>query len=265
MIQMEVRGGNPSWNLAHAKEQIGEAASEGAQVILLPECLDLGWTHPSSQMMAEAIPEGHPCTVLSAAAKEHQVYVCGRLTEKENERIYNSAVLINPEGEVVLKYRKLNELEIGRDYYAQGDRLNVVETEYGTIGVMICADGFANGQVISRSLCYMGADVILSPCAWARPADHDNETDPYGKVWRESYKPVAKQFSKAIFGTSNVGPITAGPWEGRKCVGCSLAIDADGEEMFQGPYGKDCILYTDVSPQLRPTRGTGWGSPIPLQ
>ena len=265
MIQMEVRGGDPGRNLERAVDQISEAASQGAQIILLPECLDLGWTHPSSQIMAEPIPEGLPCTTLSMAAKKHQVFICAGLTEKDDTAVYNSAVLINPEGEVILKHRKLNELEIGHDYYAQGDRLNVAKTEYGTIGLMICADGFANDQVISRSLCYMGADVILSPCAWARPADHDNEADPYGTVWRESYQPVAKTFSTAIFGTSNVGLITAGPWEGRKCVGCSLAIDANGEEMFQGPYGEECILYAEVAPQPRPARGTGWGSPIPLK
>jgi len=159
-----------------------------------------------------------------------------------------------------VKHRKLNELSIGHEYYAQGDRLNVVDTEYGTFGLMICADGFAKDQVIARSLCYMGADVILSPYAWARPADHDNEADPYGGVWRESYIPVAKEFSTAIFGASNVGWINDGPWKGRKCVDCSLAIDSDGNELFQGPYGPDaeCILYVDVIPVPRPARGTEW-------
>ena len=264
MIQMEVRGGNMEWNLSQALHQIETAAKAGAQVALLPECLDLGWTDPSSQTMAAPIPDGTACQRLAQAAQKHGVYVCAGLTEKDGDRVYNSAVLINPSGEVILKHRKLNELEIAHAFYALGDGLTVAQTEFGTIGVMICADGYANGEVISRSLCYMGADVILSPCAWARPADHDNNVDPYGEVWRNAYQPVAKTFSTAIFGTSNVGPITDGPWKGRKCVGCSLAIDANGEELFQGPYGEACILYVDVEPEPRPAQGTGWGSPIPL-
>lgn len=264
MIQMEIRGGQLDWNLDHAIQQIGQAASEGAQVALLPECLDLGWTDPSSQTKAEPIPDGDPCKRLSDAANEFDLYVCAGLTEIEGDHIYNSAVLIDPNGEVVLKHRKLNELEIGHPYYALGDRLNVVKTKYGTMGIMICADGYANGQVITRSLCYMGADVILSPCAWARPANHCNEEDPYGTVWRDAYKPVAEDFSTAIFGTSNIGLITGGPWKGRKCVGCSLAIDANGQELFQGPYSEECILYADVVPKPRPAQGTGWGTPIPL-
>jgi predicted amidohydrolase len=262
MIQMEVRGGEPDWNIQHALDRIREAAAEGADVVLLPECMDLGWTHPSSLTMADPIPDGKPSQSLIQAAKEHKIYLCAGLTEKTDDRIYNTAVLINPEGEIILKHRKLNELEIGHKFYAQGDRLNVAETKFGTFGLMICSDGFAKGQVLARSLCYMGADVILSPSAWARPADHDNLEDPYGGVWRESYIPVAKEFSTAIFGVSNVGWITDGPWEGRKCIGCSLAIDSNGEEMFQGPYGEDadCILYAEVTPIQRPTRGTGWAS-----
>lgn len=262
MIQMLVKGGDKATNSEHALQLIGEAAGKGANVILLPECIDLGWTHPSALTLAEPIPEGDPCRMLQQAAKNFGIYICAGLTEQAADRVFNSAVIVNPKGKVVLKHRKLNELEIGHRYYAQGDRLNVVATEYGTFGLMICADGFANGQVLARSLCYMGADVILSPCAWARPADHNNEVDPYGGVWRNCYTPVAKEFSTFIFGTSNVGWISDGPWKGRKCIGCSLAIGSDGSELFQGPYGPEaeCILYTEVTPVPRPTRGTGWAT-----
>ena len=72
----------------------------------------------------------------------------------------------------------------------------------------------------------------------------------------------AREFSVAIVSVSNVGSMVAGPWQGMKCIGCSLAIDASGEEILQGPYGIDaeCILYADVSPVPRPTRGTGWAA-----
>ncbi len=260
MVQMRVDGGDPAGNVARALEWIDEAAKNDTQVVLLPECMDLGWTHPSALELAEPIPGGYPCEALSKAAKDHGVYLCVGLTEQAGSQIYNAAVIIDPEGNVILKHRKLNELEIGHAYYAQGDRLNVVETEFGTFGLMICADGFANGEVLARSLCYMGADVILSPCAWARPADHDNEEDPYGDLWRACYTPVAKGYATAIFGASCVGWITGGPWEGRKCVGCSLAIGPDGTELFQGPYGPEaeCILYADITPVPRPNRGTQW-------
>ena len=114
--------------------------------------------------------------------KREPIYVCSGLTERSGGDIHNSAVLIDKDGNILCRHRKLNELEIGHAYYALGDRLNVCQTELGTIGLMICADGFAKDRVLARSLCYMGADIILSPCAWAVPADHDNVQDPYGDL-----------------------------------------------------------------------------------
>ena len=81
MIQMEVRGGELDWNINHALDRIEEAAKNQAKVVLLPECMDLGWTHPSSQTKAEYIPNGRPSQQLMAAAKKHKIYICSGLTE----------------------------------------------------------------------------------------------------------------------------------------------------------------------------------------
>jgi predicted amidohydrolase len=260
MIQMHVEGGNKFRNVQRAEVLIGEAAAGGADVILLPETIDLGWTHPSALTDASPIPEGEPCQMLLRAARTHAVYICAGLVEQAGDQIYNAAVLIDPKGDVKLTHRKLNELDIGHPYYAQGDRLHVYPTEFGTFGVMICADGFAKGQVISRSLGYMGADVILSPCAWAVDGDHDNVKHPYGKTWRDAYIPVAETFATWIIGVSNVGWIEAGPWKGRKCIGASLVVGPSGEVVMQGPYGEEAetILYVDVHPTQRPARGCSW-------
>lgn len=260
LVQMRVDGGQKEENLQRAEARIAEAAAGGAACVLLPEALDVGWTHPSSLTEAEPIPDGRPCARLRDTACKHGVYVCAGLTERAGQCVYNSAVLIDPGGQVLLSHRKLNELEIGHAFYVQGDRLGVCETDLGTIGLVICADGFADGCVLTRSLGYMGADVILSPSAWARLADHDNVADPYGRIWRDSYIPVARDFSLWIAAASNVGPIAAGPWQGRKCIGCSMVIAPDGHEVLQGPYGEDadCILYAEITPVRRPARGDAW-------
>lgn len=260
LIQMKVEGGAAAVNLSRAEAIIATAASDGAKLVLLPEAMDLGWTHPTSRELAQPIPQGSSCARLAQAAAKHGVYLCAGLTERDGNRVYNAAVLIDPAGNLLLKHRKLNELVIGHACYDQGDRLGVVHTPLGTIGVMICADGFAPGQMLTRSLAYMGADIILSPCAWAVPADHDNAREPYGDLWRNSYKPVAREFSLWILAASNVGPLDAGPWAGRRCIGCSRVIDDEGREVAQGPYGVDAetILYVDVMPRERPARGCGW-------
>ena len=161
-------------------------------------------------------------------------------------KIYNAAVLIDSSGRVLIHHRKIHELDIAHPLYSRGDRLSVVETPFGKIGVMICADGFAPGQSISRALALMGARYILSPCAWAVPADHDNTREPYGKLWIDNYGAVTRDFEVTIAGASNVGPITAGPWQGRKCIGNSLVIGPGDKELARGPYGENAEAMLNV-------------------
>jgi predicted amidohydrolase len=260
LAQMLVEGGRKEANVRRALDRVRHAASKGARVIVLPEALTVGWTHASSRSEAEPIPDGPSCEALRRAARECGMHVCAGLVEEAGGAIFNAAVLIDPNGEVILHHRKLNELEIAHDCYAQGDRLAVAQTTLGTIGVMICADAFARGQIVSRVLALMGAQIILSPCAWAVPATHDNATEPYGQLWLDNYCPVARDFGLWIAGASNVGWITEGPWKGRKCIGCSLVIDPDGHPALQGPCGDDAdtILYVDVDLRPRPARGDGW-------
>jgi predicted amidohydrolase len=262
LVQMLVESGNRAKNLAHASEMIARASALGAQVLVLPEAMDLGWTDPSAVSEATPIPEGEVCRFLMREARKNGVYLCSGLTEFCEDKVYNSAVFIDPDGKLLLTHRKLNELEIGHPFYEQGDRLKVCHTDLGSFGVMICADAFARDHVLSRSLGYMGADVILSPCAWAVPADHDNVKESYGDVWRNAYRPVAKEFSLWIVGASNVGKITGGPWRGRKCIGCSLVVNPSGEEVLMGPYGENAeeIIITDIETVGRPARGCGWAA-----
>ena len=248
LAQMLVEPGEKQANLERAESWIAQAARRGAEVIVLPEAMPLGWTHPSARNLADEIPAGESCTRLRQAARQHRVSVCAGIVERAGEKIFNAAVLVDPAGQILIHHRKIHELDLAHDLYARGDRLSVAETSLGRMGVMICADGFAPGQSISRTLGMMGARVILSPCAWAVPHDHDNDREPYGQLWLDNYGPVAREFGLSIVGVSNVGPITAGPWSGRKCIGNSLVVGPDGRETVRGPYGEraEALLIQEV-------------------
>ncbi len=265
LAQMCVTWGDVRANLARATKMIALAAGKGARVVLLPEALDAGWTNPSSPAIAEGVPDGRACKTYRDAARELGVYVCAGLTERAGTAVYNAAVLISPQGEVLLHHRKLNELEIGHDIYAQGDRLGVAHTPLGTLGLMICADGSARGQVVTRTLGLMGADVVLSPCAWAVPPGHDNARENYGGLWRDCYGAAARDFRMWIAGCSSVGRLEGGPWDGHSCIGCSLVVDPDGRPVLTGPYGEKAekLLLIDVKPAPRPARGSGWERLLP--
>lgn len=260
LVQMTVVGGDRIANLNHARDMIDEAALNKANVILLPEAMDLGWTDPSALTEAQSIPDGQTCQLLIGLAKKHHVFICSGLVEKAGDKVFNSAIIIDPEGKIILTHRKINELDIGHPYYALGNKLNVCQTPYGTFGLLICADANTKNQVLTRSLAYMGADVILSPSSWAVPPDHDNIKDPYGSLWENAYKPVATDFAVWIASASNVGKMTAGPWKDWNGIGCSLVVDPKGKIAAKGPYGVDAdtIVYVEVSPVPRPAQGTEW-------
>ena len=256
MAQMRVEWGGAERNLAHATDLVGEGAAQGCAVVVLPECLDMGWTHPDAAALALPIP-GPRSEALGGAARRHGVWVVAGLTERDGPLTYNAAVLISPDGQVVLKHRKINVLDIALPYYAIGDRLGVAATPFGTVGVDICADNFKSCLDLATSLGRMGARMILSPCAWAVDADHDNVREPYGAMWRESYGQMARLFDMPVVGVSNVGHIKGGPWQGRQCIGCSLAVGREGQVLATGPYGDDAEAVVPVELDVTPAPAEG--------
>lgn len=256
MGQMLVEGGRPRENLARAVEMIAQAGRQGCQIVVLPECLDLGWTHPLARQLAAEIP-GPASDVLCRAAAEAGLHVVAGLTERAGGKLYNAAVLIDAGGRVLLKHRKINLLHVGQSVYSTGDRLAVAETACGVIGVNICADNFPNSLAIGHSQARMGAEILLSPSAWAVLAEHDPVAEPYGALWEGSYRTLASLYAMPVVGVSNVGWITGGPWAGRKCIGCSLAVGACGEILAKGPYGVDAQELIVVEIALRPRTVTG--------
>jgi predicted amidohydrolase len=256
MGQMLVQPGEPDRNLGRAMAMIRSAAESGCTVIVLPECLDVGWTHPSAAELADPIP-GDRCQSLARVAAVFGLYVVAGLTERCEDGIYNSAVLLSPTGELILKHRKINELDIGTSLYMTGTGLAVARTPVGAMGVSICADNFPDSLVFGHSLARMGAQLLLSPCAWAVDADHDNISKPYGQLWLDAYLPLAQAYDLTVIGVSNVGPLTGGPWKGRKCIGSSLAVGPEGV-LVQGPYDREALVTVEVELRSPIARGAGF-------
>ncbi|MEX0701270.1 MAG: carbon-nitrogen hydrolase family protein [Planctomycetales bacterium] len=257
MAQIRTAGGAPDANLSRASAAIADGAARGAKLVVLPECLDVGWTDPASWELAQPIPGPHSDR-LAEAARRAGVYVVAGLVERAGERLYNSAALIDPDGAIRHVHRKINELDIAHEFYAIGDRLAVVRTELGVLGVDICADNLPDSLAIGHVLARMGAQIILSPSAWAVPEEYDHAREPYGDLWREAYRELARLYDLPVVGVSSVGEIRGGAWKGRKLIGCSLAIGANGEILAEGPYGPDAeaLLVVEIELRRPEARGT---------
>ena len=81
--QLLIEGGEPDRNFSRAKDLIIDAKKNNCSLILLPECLDFGWTHPSGINNSKTIP-GEFSNILCDEAKKNDIYICAGLTEKDN-------------------------------------------------------------------------------------------------------------------------------------------------------------------------------------
>jgi predicted amidohydrolase len=259
MGQMLVEGGAAARNLDRATAMIRQAADSGCDVVVLPECLDLAWTWPEARTLAQPIP-GERSAQLAAAAKRHRIWVVAGLTERDGDKVFNSAVLLSSDGELLGKHRKINELAIAHHLYDVGDRLAAIPSPFGLLGVTICADNFPESLVFGHALGRMGVRTLLSPCAWAVDADHDNVTNPYGDLWLTAYRRLAALYEMSVIGVSCVGWLTGGPWKGRKCIGNSIAVGPGGQLLAMGPYGVDAesLTVVEVSESALTARGAGF-------
>jgi len=250
MGQLLVEGGEPERNLERAVTMIEDAAAKECDLILLPECLDLAWTHPSAKTEPQPIP-GPYSDILCDAARDKGIFICAGLTEKSGDQVYNTAVLIDTSGKIILKYRKINILDVGKEFYAIGRSLSVVETPFGLMGVNICSDNYIDSLEIGHTLARMGAQIILSPSSWTVDHSITEETDPYGEKWIKPYQTLAGLYDMVIINATSVGYIVGGPYEGMKMVGCSLAVNKDGV-MEQGKFnefaGDLVVADIDVPP-----------------
>jgi predicted amidohydrolase len=142
----------------HAVEQRVEGR---ADLIVLPEGITVVGTGMSYVEVAETVP-GPTTEKLGALARRHKAWVAAGIYERDGRAVYNTAVLVDREGRVAGKYRKVylprEEVERG---LTPGNSYPVFGTDFGRVGLMICYDVFFPDP--ARALAAQGADLILLP------------------------------------------------------------------------------------------------------
>ena len=145
---------------------IEEAAKQRVDFLVLPEVL----TYASGSTYAEcAEPIPGPSTeFFGKLAKQHNLHLIPGLIERDGHLIYNVAVLIGPDGNLIGKYRKIclprGEIEGG---IQPGHEYPVFDTKLGKVGMMVCYDGFF--PEVARELSNRGAEVIAWPVMGCNP------------------------------------------------------------------------------------------------
>lgn len=230
MAQILCLDGDRAGNLARIENAVVEATQMGAEIVTFPESSILGWENPAAHQRACPIP-GADSDALCALARRYRVFLCAGLDEKDGDRLFDSCILIDDKGTILLKHRKVNVLpELMTPPYSVGDGIaRAVDTRFGKIGMIICADSFRTELV--KSMAGQKPDLVLIPYGWAAP----EETWPgHGDSLRDIVQTVARTVHCPVIGTDLIGTVTNGPWRGRVYGGQSVAVDRDGGLLYRG-------------------------------
>jgi predicted amidohydrolase len=159
----------PDNNREAFAEKVAEAGRLGADLVVLGEGIAVVGTGKAMAEVAERVP-GPTCEVLGAVARAHRLYVVAGLYERDGNFIYNTAVLIGRDGQLVGKYRKVHLPEGEMDEgITPGREHPVFELDLGRVGLQVCYD-YAFPES-ARLLALAGAEVIACPI-WGDPRAH---------------------------------------------------------------------------------------------
>ncbi|MBL8130761.1 MAG: carbon-nitrogen hydrolase family protein [Anaerolineae bacterium] len=216
VAQLKPRLGEIEDNLVKMSEMITTIASQQrVDLIVFPELITSGYElGVRFTEMAQRVP-GPAVNLISQRANEYGVYVAFGMVVKERVEsvLYNSAILLGPEGDLVEVYNKVHLRGEERMAFREGFKMPVVETEMGTIGLMIGYD-LAFPEV-ARSLVLDGAEIVCVLANWEASAVDE---------WKTFLR--SRAYENAVF------------MVGANRVGEDVTLTFGGESMIVGPRGQ---------------------------
>jgi predicted amidohydrolase len=159
-IQTSPIFGDKNANFKQVKSLIG---TEIADIIVLPELFATGYTFISKE---EAFKFSERCdedtyAFMHEISKQTKAVIVGGFIEKEQNKIFNSAMIVSPNG-FEGTYRKLHLYYKEKLWFSPGNhQLSIIEINNVKLGVMICFDWIF--PEVARTLAIKGADIIAHP------------------------------------------------------------------------------------------------------
>ncbi len=238
-VQMNSQGDLQA-NLAVVRTRVEEAAKAGAEVVLLPENFAYFGDEEGKRGVAEDLDAGGVMidTLRDVARASRVTLIGGGMPERSSDpaRPYNTCVVVDAEGTLVTRYRKLHMFDVDlpdgtryreSDATASGNQAVVVNVGGATIGLSICYD--LRFPELYRALSTKGAEVIVVPAAFtlATGKDHWHVLLRARAIEAQAYVVAAAQWGKHS--------------RGRMTFGKSCVVDPWGEIIAQASEGEGIV------------------------
>jgi predicted amidohydrolase len=230
-------------NLASAERHVRAAAADGAELVVLPERLDIRGASADYAAGAEPL-DGRPVSWARGLARELAIdLVAGSVAERRegHERVSNTSVHVGPDGDIRAVYRKIHmfDVEVGGVEYRESehsepaDELVLSELANGvSLGLTICYD--LRFPELYRILALRGARVITVPANFTRVTGEAH--------WEVLLR--ARAIENQVF--------VIAPGQGRRpgpegdSYGNSMIVDPWGEVLARAPMEGDCFIAAEL-------------------
>lgn len=228
-------------NLRRSLDAMSTAFGKGAELVVLPEMMIPGYVADVERLLSVAEPVPGPSTeAWGELTRASRGYVIGGLCEREGDRLFNTAVAIGPDGQVIGHYRKTHLFAEEKQAFAPGDLgFPLIETRFGTIGICVCYD--LRFVEVARLIALQGAELICVPTAWLTGFDEvsrDSEgMSPQGRATE-----VQANLNQVFIAAAS----QVGGHGGYRFLGSSILIDPWGRRLI-GPLsgeGEDVAVAT---------------------
>ena len=269
VVQMRMTA-NPTDNIAHAEELVREAASSGAQIVLLPELFERPYFCQERRYdyLDYALPVAENPAVLrmQSLAKELSIVIPVSFYERDGNNQYNTVAMIDADGSLLGVYRKTH---IPDDHYYQekfyfspGDSgFRVFETRYGNVGVGICWDQWF--PEAARAMALLGADIILYPTAIGSEPILNTDSQPH---WRRVMQGHAAANILPVAAANRVGEERVAPCAengGQQSAlvfyGSSFLTDETGELLTQSDRESEGVIFARYDFEKIRQERLNWG------
>lgn len=235
-------------NLRNTLTAVTEASQAGADLVLFCEaaptgldcCGDPGHDLP----LGQAIP-GPATELMADAARHHGIYVALGLFEREGDSLFDSAILLDPAGKIVLKYRRMSrgwrDPKWDASVYREGAELAHVEAPHGSVAFLICGDLF--DDTLCSKVRSLGVDYVLCPMS-RNYGDNSYDQSRWDREDKAEYAARAKYLGSPVIMVNQLGG-TVGSETG-DCFGGAMAVSRDARIVAELPIGRPGMLLVDL-------------------
>ena len=230
LIQMNSKEADRDSNVDKACKLVEEAIQNRPDVIVLPEFFNTEYFpqyRDYKYIQYAEKDDGHTISRMKELSRKYSVHIIATIYEEERLGLYyDTAMVINPEGKITGKYRKVHPAgvhSLEKIYFRGGSRFYVFAIDGWKVGIIICYDWRFPESM--RCLALLGAELVVIPFAASTIA-----------MWSKALPTRAWENSLYVAACNKVGK--EGDWN---FPGGSVIVDPEGNIMKSAGNGEETI------------------------